>query len=184
MDIHERVYAAVESLLRPLGYDLVDVEILGSGRARTVRLRIDRPGGVDLDAVTEATRLVSPALDAVEGLPGPYTLEVSSPGVERPLRSPDDFRRAAGTTISLKSHDDVEGERRHRGVLSEVDEEGFVVLVGEAPRRFRYSEVAQARTVLEWGPRPKPGRGRGRSPERATARSEVARAGSPGERER
>jgi ribosome maturation factor RimP len=150
------VRAAAEPVLSSLGLELVDVEFEGSGRARTVRLRVDREGGIDLDTLAEVTGPVSDALDAVSAIEGPYNLEVSSPGVERPLRRPSDFARFAGTTISVKSHDPVDDARRHRGLLVEADESGIVLEVDGQQRRFSYDAIASARTVFEWGPAPKP----------------------------
>ncbi|MEW6474575.1 MAG: ribosome maturation factor RimP [Actinomycetota bacterium] len=150
------VRAAAEPVLSSLGLELVDVEIVGSGRARTLRLTVDRDGGIDLDALAAANGPVSDALDAVDAVPGPYTLELSSPGVERPLRRPSEFRRFVGTTISVKSHDPVDGARRHRGLLTEVDDRGIVLEVDGQHRRFSYDAIASARTVFEWGPAPKP----------------------------
>lgn len=159
-DNTERVRVAVEEALAPLAIELVDVEMVGSGRARTLRLRVDREGGIDLDAITRATHVVSPVLDELDPIPGPYALEVSSPGVERPLRRPDHFRRVVGETISVKTHVEVDGARRHRGPLTDVHDEGFVIEVDGTPRRVRFDEVAQARTVFEWAPpaRPVPSR--------------------------
>jgi ribosome maturation factor RimP len=142
--------------LSSLGLELVDVEVVGSGRARTLRLSIDREGGVDLDALAEANGPVSDALDAADAVAGPYTLELSSPGLERPLRRPSDFRRFVDTTISVKSHDPVDGARRHRGLLLEADEVGIALEVDGRHRRFSYDAIASARTVFEWGPAPKP----------------------------
>jgi ribosome maturation factor RimP len=150
------VRAAAEPILSSLGLELVDVEIVGSGRARTLRLTVDREGGVDLDTLAEANRPVVDALDAVEALSGPYTLELSSPGLERPLRRPAEFRRFVGTTISVKSHDVVAGARRHRGLLAEADDDGIALEVDGEHRRFSYDAIASARTVFEWGPAPKP----------------------------
>jgi len=150
------VRAAAEPVLTSLGLELVDVEIVGSGRARTLRLTIDREGGIDLETIAEANGPVSDALDSVDAISGPYTLELSSPGVERPLRRPSDFRRFVGTTISVKSHDPVDDSRRHRGLLTEVDDSGIVVEVDGQHRRFSYDAIASARTVFEWGPAPKP----------------------------
>ena len=150
------VRAAAEPVLSSLGLELVDVEVVGSGRARTLRLTIDRDGGIDLDALAEANRPVSDALDAVEALSGPYTLELSSPGVERPLRRPAEFRRFVDTTISVKSHDPVDGARRHRGLLVEADDAGIALEVDGQHRRFSYDAIASAHTVFEWGPAPKP----------------------------
>jgi ribosome maturation factor RimP len=150
------VRAAAEPVLSSLGLELVDVEIVGSGRARTLRITVDREGGIDLDTLAEANRPVVDALDAVEALSGPYTLELSSPGLERPLRRPAEFRRFVGTTISVKSHDVVAGSRRHRGLLAEADDDGIALEVDGEHRRFPYDAIASARTVFEWGPAPKP----------------------------
>ena len=150
------VWAAAEPVLSSLGLELVDVEVVGSGRARTLRLSIDREGGVDLDALAEANGPVSDALDAVDAMSGPYNLELSSPGVERPLRRPSDFVRFAGTTVSVKTHDAFDGARRHRGLLLEADDGGITLEVDGEHRRFAYDAIASARTVFEWGPSPKP----------------------------
>jgi ribosome maturation factor RimP len=150
------VRAAAESVLSSLGLELVDVEVVGAGRARTLRLTVDRDGGIDLDTLAEANRPVLEALDAVEALTGPYTLEMSSPGLERPLRRPAEFRRFVGTTISVKSHELVAGVRRHRGLLAEADDTGIGLEVDGEQRRFSYDAIASARTVFEWGPAPKP----------------------------
>jgi len=153
---HTAVRAAAEPVLSSLGLELVDVEVVGAGRARTLRLTVDRDGGIDLDTLAEANRPVLEALDAVEALTGPYTLELSSPGLERPLRRPAEFRRFVGTTVSVKSHDPVAGARRHRGLLAEADDAGIGLEVDGEHRRFSYDAIASARTVFEWGPAPKP----------------------------
>jgi ribosome maturation factor RimP len=150
------VRAAAEPVLSSLGLELVDVEVVGSGRARTLRITVDRDGGIDLETLAEANGPVSGALDAVDALPGPYTLELSSPGLERPLRRPAEFRRFVGTAVSVKSHEPVSGARRHRGVLVDADDGGIAVEVDGEPRRFSYDVIASARTVFEWGPAPKP----------------------------
>jgi ribosome maturation factor RimP len=153
---HSAVRAAAEPVLSSLGLELVDVEFVGSGRARTVRLTVDRDGGVDLDALAAANGPVSDALDAVDAVSGPYTLELSSPGLERPLRRPADFRRFVGTTVSVKSHEPVSGSRRHRGLLVAADDGGIGLEVDGEERRFSYDAIASARTVFEWGAAPKP----------------------------
>ncbi|HVW33322.1 MAG TPA: ribosome maturation factor RimP [Acidimicrobiia bacterium] len=150
------VWVAAEPVLSSLGLELVDVEFEGSGRARTLRLSIDREGGVDLDTLAEANGPVSDALDAVDAVSGPYNLELSSPGVERPLRRPSDFRRFIGTPVSVKSHEPIAGARRHRGLLVVADDEGIGLEVDGQARRFPYDAIASARTVFEWGPAPKP----------------------------
>ena len=175
----EAVRGAVEPVLDRLGLELVDVEMVGSGRARTLRLAVDRSGGVDLEALAAATTPVSAALDETAAVSGPYNLEVSSPGLERPLRRPSEFTRFIGTTITLKSHEPVGGARRHRGRLLVADADGVTLDVDGEERRFSYDGIASARTVFEWGPpeKPKPGKpkpgskGRDRRPAVSQGRS-------------
>jgi len=161
---HEALIAAVEPVVAALGLDLYDVELLGSGPARILRVTIDREGGVDLEAITKASEALSPALDAApasSGIRGPYTLEVTSPGLERALRTPEHFRRALGATVSVKTGSGG-GASRRRGVLASVDDDGFELDIDDGTRaRVGYAEVAQARTVFEWG-------GDDRAPRRAT----------------
>lgn len=166
----EAVRASAERALAPLGLELVDVEMVGAGRARTLRITVERmeglTGGVDLEALTAASEAVSPALDTLDAVSGPYNLEVSSPGLERSLRRPSEFRRFLGTTVSIKTHEAVDGARRHRGRLLDAGDDGVTLEVDGVERRFAYDEIAQARTVFEWGPAPKPGGGQRRAKER------------------
>jgi ribosome maturation factor RimP len=139
-----------------LGLDLYDVDVTGSGRARILRVMVDRDGGVDLEAIAAATQAVSPLLDAPPldaAIPGPYALEVSSPGLERPLRTPTHFARAVGETISVKTRaSDDRGARRVRGVISTADGTGFELVLDDATvQRVAYDDVTQAHTVFEWG---------------------------------
>ncbi len=157
MDVHEHVRSVVAPVLASLDVELFEVEVRGAGPACTVRLLVDRDGGVDLETITEVTRSVSPVLDAEDPVPGSYTLEVSSPGLERPLTRPEHFRKAVGETVSVKTHDEVEGARRHRGELLGADDDGVDVEVEGAERRLHFEEIEKARTVFEWGPAPKPG---------------------------
>ncbi|HZP31428.1 MAG TPA: ribosome maturation factor RimP [Acidimicrobiia bacterium] len=173
----QAVADAVAPALADLGLELFDVELTGSGRARTLRVFVDRPAGddaaVDLDAITAATEALSPVLDhdprVAAALPGPYTLEVSSPGLERPLRTPAHFRRAVGSTVSVKTRAPGGGPVRRRAVLVAADDAGVTVEVDGTTEHLAYDDILQARTVFEWGPAPKPGRARGR--QQAVARS-------------
>jgi ribosome maturation factor RimP len=155
----ETIVAAIEPLLAALGLELFDVQFTGSGRARTVRVIVDRDGGVDLDAITAASERIQPALDSLHDL-GPFALEVSSPGLERPLRRPEHFRRAMGETVSVKVRDTDGDVRRLRGVLVAADERGVTVDTGDAHagEQVEYDKIVQARTVFEWGAPPKPGK--------------------------
>lgn len=161
----DSIVEALAPVVAELGLDLYDVEITGGGRARVVRVLVDRVGGIDLEGIAAATEAISPVLDAPpidDALAGPYALEVSSPGLERPLRTPAHFARAVGETISVKTRAGEQPARRVRGVVHEAGDTGFeLVLDDGAAEHFGYDTVAQARTVFEWGPQPKRSKSRG-----------------------
>jgi ribosome maturation factor RimP len=152
----EAVRTAVEPAVGALGLDVYDVELVGGGSARTLRLTVTRPGGVDLEAITAVTHAVSPLLDDAPAPAGPFLLEVSSPGVERVLRTPAHYAGAVGSVVSIKLRAES-GTRRVHGTLVEAGAEGFTVEVDGAPEQISYADVTQARTVFEWGPQPRPG---------------------------
>ncbi len=152
--ITDQVRALVEPLVAELGLELFDVEHAGG----LLKVSLDRPGGVDLDALELATRRISRALDEADPIPGHYTLEVSSPGLERNLRTPAHFAWAQGKQVSVKTVPGYEGERRLAGVIGRSDDTGFELVVeGSAPVRLEYDDVERVRTVFEWGAQPPPG---------------------------
>lgn len=116
-----RVEATVESLARPIlepmGYELVDVEFVREGGRRYLRLYIDKEGGVTLDDCQGASRAVEARLDEVDPIAEPYYLEVSSPGIERPLRREVDFARFAGRMVQISTFAPVDGGRKFVGEL-------------------------------------------------------------------
>lgn len=172
LDPAAQVRALLLAPLEQQGLELFDVEWVGG----LLRVSVDRPGGVDLDALSVASSTVSDVLDAAhpDPVPGHYVLEVSSPGLERPLRTPAHWRRFVGTIVSVKTKPEVEGERRFTGALEVADDDGVVV----AGRHLSYPQVEWARTVFEWGPAPKPGRGHTGKRRRHTAATPEVPAGS------
>lgn len=150
----EAIRDAVAPAVAALGCSVYDVELTGAGGARTVRVTIDRDGGVDLETIENVTRSISPALDELGALRGPFVLEVSSPGVERALRRPEHFAGAIGTGVTVKFHTDA-GPRRVRGVLAAAGDTEVTVEVDGEPVTVAYGDITQARTVFEWGPQPR-----------------------------
>jgi ribosome maturation factor RimP len=138
-----------EALVRPViegeGLELVDVTFGREGGRRILRVTVDGDDGVDLDAISELSQKVSRRLDLEGFEPGPYALEVSTPGIERPLRRPKDFRRAIGERVRVKTEEDVlEGE------LRAAEDDAILIAAGEDERRVALDEVAGARTVVDW----------------------------------
>jgi len=176
--VDDELFDLLASTVAPLGLELVDLE----RRSTLVRVVVDRAGGVDLEAIAAATRAVSVALDAHDPFPDQrYTLEVSSPGVERKLRTPSHFERAVGEKVSVRTVAGGKGERRVTGRLKAADAKGFVIEPDELPggeRHLSYDEVERARTVFEWGSQT-PGAARRAKPSRPAARSPRAAARKP-----
>jgi ribosome maturation factor RimP len=152
MGTSERIAELVEPILLDRGHALYDVELTGA----TVRVLVDRQGGVALDDLEQVSREISAALDDADPMPDQFYLEVSSPGLERPLRRPDHFQKAVGTKVKVKTHPTVEGERRVDGTLVAADDDSFTVDTEAGPRTLGYDDVERARTVFEWGGQPKP----------------------------
>jgi ribosome maturation factor RimP len=150
--VAERVESLARPILADLGLDLYDLEYTGG----VVRITVDRPGGVDLGAIADVTRMVSRELDHVDPIESRYTLEVSSPGLERTLRTADHFRRARGMTANVKLLAGTEGPRRVEGVISSSDEHEVVLLVDGAEQVIAFHTIEKAKTVFVWGGQPKP----------------------------
>ena len=136
-------------LLEPLaashGLDLVEVEALGGGRSRTVRIYLDAETGINIDIIAAANAWVSEALDGVAELSGPYTLEVSSPGLDRILRTADHFRRFTGERISLQSTRPVDGRSRFTGELAGLDGDDVRIVVDGVEHRVPLDSLERAR---------------------------------------
>ncbi len=136
-----------------LDLELYDVELSGAGKSRVLRVTVT---GVDLDAITAVTQTISPILDDAPELSGSFLLEVSSPGVERTLRTPAHYKGAVGTTVSIKVHTDSD-TRRLQGTLVDAGSDSCTIEVDGEREELAYADITQARTVFEWGPQPRPG---------------------------
>ena len=155
MAVVDRVRELVAPVVADVGAELYDVEFNGG----ILRSLVDADGGIDIDAIKTISKSSSRVLDEADPIPGRYTLEVSSPGLERPLRTRLHYERAVGETVKIKTFADVDGNRRFSGTLVGSTEAGFTLEIDGDTRAFAYDDVAKARTVFEWGGAPKPGQG-------------------------
>ncbi len=146
--------STIERLVRPvlksMGYRLVERELLADMGRLILRLYIDREGGVTLEDCTAVSRAISAHLDVEGPILGKYDLEISSPGIERPLRYPEDFVRYAGETIKLRTTVPLDGRQNYRGVLKGCDTENIYIIVGDAEFTIPFSVLLKARIVKEW----------------------------------
>lgn len=148
-DVASLVADLVEPLLTGSGHELYDVVM----SAATLHVYV--AGTVDLDELARLTRDISDVLDDADPIADRYTLEVSTPGLERTLRTARHFAAAIGEKVKIKTNPDIE-PRRVDGALTAADDEGFVVDTGTEQRHLSYADVERARTVFEWGPPAKP----------------------------
>jgi len=152
----EKIVALVEPVLESEGLELVDLEFAKMGSRWLVRILMDREGGVSLQDCADMSRLIGDILDVNDVPPGPYNLEVSSPGLDRPLTRDKDFERFKGRRVKIRLTEKFEGARNFRGVLTGlVEEEGrkFVVLEAEGKVfRLPKDEISKANLEYEIGP--------------------------------
>ncbi|HET9752627.1 MAG TPA: ribosome maturation factor RimP [Myxococcales bacterium] len=147
----EEILEKVRSIAAPLaaqeGMELVDVEIGGAGGRQALRLFIDRPGGVSLDDCTAVSRAVSAALDVEDPIQGAYDLEVSSPGLDRPLRTPEHFQKFAGQKVRVRTYGplpECENRKTFVGILKGFEEGHVVVDVDGKVFRVPHAQVSKA----------------------------------------
>lgn len=144
-----RVAGLIAPTLEALGYDLVRVQFIPGGRA-TVQIMAERLDGkpMQIEDCTEISRAVSALLDVEDPVPGRYDLEVSSPGIDRPLTRARDFERFAGFEVKLETGRPVAGRKRFRGRLLGISEGTVRLKEGEAEHAVPLSDIAKAKLVL------------------------------------
>ena len=142
--------ALVAPVVEASGLELVEVTFRREAGRKVLRVVVDREGGVDIDTISATAEQVSRRLDLEGFAPGPYALEVSSPGIERPLRRPVDFRRRVGDRVKVRTVTPIEGARNHAGALVSADAEAIVIASEGGELRVPYDGIASAKTVFEW----------------------------------
>ncbi len=149
-DIIARVTELVQPLLEAHGVELVELQYARPKRGRgTLRLFLDQPGGITLEVLTRLNRVVGQLLDVHDLIPGSYTLEVSSPGLTRALKKPDDYRRYAGRLVRITTRAPWQGRQVHRGILQGLEDDVICLKEGEAAVRIPLAEIAKARLDLD-----------------------------------
>lgn len=146
MDLEALVAPVVEAA----GLELVDVDLRHEGERRVLRVTVDREEGVDLDAIAEVSERVSRRLDVEDFDPGPYALEVSSPGVERWLRRPSDYARRVGERVKVRTAEPVDGARTHTGTLVAAGDDEVTIATPAGERRVGHEDIVSAQVVVDW----------------------------------
>lgn len=150
----QSVHTIATPIVRALDLELVDVECTGQGARTMVRVFIDKPSGVNLSDCEQVHVSLSHALDVQDPIPHAYTLEVSSPGLDRPLKRREDYVRSIGKLVNLKLTQSVDGRWRICGRLRDVNEEGIVVDISESKQDqlqpVAWDAIGQARLEVEF----------------------------------
>ena len=147
--------AGLRSMLEPgvraLGFELVEVEYTGAGGGQNVlRVYIDSPKGITVDDCARVSRQVSAILDVEDPIAEAYVLEVSSPGLDRPLTRREDFERHAGETVKVRMNEAVQGRRNFKGTLVGLEGDAVVVVVDNERFILPIARIERARLVPQW----------------------------------
>ena len=146
----DHIHAIVERVAASLGVEVVEVELRGGGKARMLRIFIDKPGGVTHEDCASLSREVSTIFDVEDAVPGgSYILEVSSPGLDRKLVRPVDFERFQGSRVKLTTRDPVNGNRHFEGRLEQFESGKLTLDLAEARRKVRSQQGTPQRLEIE-----------------------------------
>jgi len=143
--LRERLIALIEPVLAQLGYELVELEYAPARSNAVLRIFIDQPEGIGLDDCERASREISALLDVEDPIPTAYSLEVSSPGFDRILRTRAHFDRFVGSRVFVELKAPRDGRRRYTGMLTSVVDEGVTLEVDRQMVNVRFDEIGKAR---------------------------------------
>ncbi len=146
--------AHIQALLQPvieaMGFTLVGIEYRSGGRGGLLRIYIDREGGINVDDCARVSHQVSGVLDVEDPVQGQYTLEVSSPGLDRPLFTPEHYRQYAGAQVKLLLRENLQGRRRFKGAIKAVEQDGIVLATEEGDIVIAWRMIDRANLVPEF----------------------------------
>lgn len=148
--VEEKVANMVLPLLETAGFELVDLEFKKEGHNWILRFYIDHENGIDHEACQTVSRLVSDELDKIDPIPQAYILEVSSPGIERPLKTIKDFSRFNGEKVLIKLFKAQDGQKEFSGKLLGMEDNQVIISVNETKLFFDLDEIAKARLVADF----------------------------------
>ncbi|SFA77036.1 ribosome maturation factor RimP [Lentibacillus halodurans] len=141
-----------EPILQEKGLELVDVEYVKEGKNWFLRVFIDKEGGVDIDECGTVSEQLGERLDQADPIKGAYFLEVSSPGVERPLKSKEDFKNHLGSNVYVKLYEPIDGKKEYEGTLLDFADETAVIAykikTREKQAKIPYQKIAKARLAV------------------------------------
>ena len=147
----EQLWGLLEPVVTGMGYELVEIEFNPSARHGTLRLYIDHEDGIQLEDCSDVSNQVSALLDVEDPIPGHYNLEISSPGMDRPLRSIRDYERFSGEIVKLKTAMAIDGRRNFKGRLLGVEGDEINIECDGQQFLLPLAAIEKARLVPEFG---------------------------------
>ena len=146
----EKIEAILEPAVQSAGCDLVACEWAMEGGRAVLRVLVDKEGGVLVQDCERISHLLDPLLDVEDLIPGRYNLEISSPGLERPLRKFSDFKRFTGNAVRLKTKIPLQNRSHFKGVIRKVEDETIFIEGEGATFEVPFKEVHRARLEVDW----------------------------------
>lgn len=139
-----------ENEVTALGYELLGIELNQGARGSTLRVYIDKEGGIVVEDCVAVSRQLSAVLDVEDPIKGHYDLEVSSPGLDRPLFTPEQFNKVLGEAIKLKLYEKYDNRKRFSGILKAVDDEEVVISCDNEEYKVPFHLIERARLVPQF----------------------------------
>ena len=145
-----RIEQIVESVTTTLGYEVVKIDFVPQQKNSILRIYIDSENGIQIEDCEKVSRQISAVLEVEDPIAGHYTLEVSSPGIDRPLVKPEHFERFCGQRVKVLTHTMYLGRKRFTGQLTQVTDTGIVVEVDGEAYDLPFDDINNAKLSPEW----------------------------------
>lgn len=149
----KKIEKLVEEIVNPIvteaGYEYVGTEMKKAGDAIELIIYADKEGGLSLDDCEKISKMIDPAIEEKDPIDDAYYLCVSSPGLDRPLKTSNDYARSIGKQLDVKLYKAVDGQKMFTGTLKEYDEDGFTLCISESDKSFSYKDTAIVRLHID-----------------------------------
>lgn len=149
-ELKREIYPLAEEVAEELGYEIVDIEFQNGSKHDLLSIFIYKKEGIDLDDCTEMSRSLEKKLDNLEALKNPYYLEISSPGLDRPLKTKDDYRRNIGNEVDVKLYAPIDGQKEFSFVLDKYDDENIYFMKDEKELAIPIKSISSMKQTIKF----------------------------------
>ena len=149
-DLKRDIYPLAEEVAEELGYEIVDIEFQNGSKHDLLSIFIYKKEGIDLDDCTEMSRSLEKKIDNLEALKNTYYLEISSPGLDRPLKTKDDYRRNVGNEVDVKLYAPIDGQKEFSFVLDKYDDENIYFMKDEKELAIPIKSISSMKQTIKF----------------------------------